>query len=54
VLAGLQQVELEMGCKLGDAANPLLLSVRSGAAVGGPLLCRVAGALAIHRAAPPT
>jgi phosphoenolpyruvate synthase/pyruvate phosphate dikinase len=33
VLAGLAEVEGEMGTKLGDATNPLLLSVRSGAAV---------------------
>lgn len=36
VLAGLRTVEAEMGCKLGDAAAPLLLSVRSGAAVSMP------------------
>lgn len=33
VIAGLRTVEAELGCKLGDASNPLLLSVRSGAAV---------------------
>lgn len=33
ILAGLRSVEEEMGCRLGDAAAPLLLSVRSGAAV---------------------
>lgn len=33
IIEGLRHVEQEMGCKLGDAANPLLLSVRSGAAV---------------------
>jgi len=36
VLAGLAEVEGEMGTKLGDATNPLLLSVRSGAAVSMP------------------
>ncbi|KAF5827513.1 hypothetical protein DUNSADRAFT_538 [Dunaliella salina] len=36
VLAGLRTVEAEMGCGLGDAANPLLLSVRSGAAISMP------------------
>eukprot|EP00195_Chlamydomonas_chlamydogama_P010279 CAMPEP_0202891472 /NCGR_PEP_ID=MMETSP1392-20130828/1515_1 /ASSEMBLY_ACC=CAM_ASM_000868 /TAXON_ID=225041 /ORGANISM="Chlamydomonas chlamydogama, Strain SAG 11-48b" /LENGTH=863 /DNA_ID=CAMNT_0049575227 /DNA_START=362 /DNA_END=2953 /DNA_ORIENTATION=- len=36
VLAGLKHVEAEMGCGLGDAANPLLLSVRSGAAISMP------------------
>ncbi|GFR52346.1 hypothetical protein Agub_g14892 [Astrephomene gubernaculifera] len=36
VLAGLRAVEAEMGCKLGDPAAPLLLSVRSGAAVSMP------------------
>jgi hypothetical protein len=33
VLEGLARVEAAMGMHLGDAANPLLLSVRSGAAV---------------------
>jgi len=33
VIAGLKEVEQEMGTKLGDPSNPLLLSVRSGAAV---------------------
>lgn len=33
VLAALSEVEAEMGAKLGDGDNPLLLSVRSGAAV---------------------
>eukprot|EP00198_Chlamydomonas_reinhardtii_P003602 XP_001692938.1 pyruvate phosphate dikinase [Chlamydomonas reinhardtii] len=36
ILAGLRSVEEEMGCRLGDAAAPLLLSVRSGAAVSMP------------------
>ena len=36
VLLGLQVVESEMGCKLGDPNNPLLLSVRSGAAISMP------------------
>ncbi|GLC41497.1 hypothetical protein PLESTB_001005100 [Pleodorina starrii] len=36
VLAGLRTVEAEMGCRLGDASAPLLLSVRSGAAVSMP------------------
>jgi len=36
VLAGLRTVEAEMGCGLGDASNPLLLSVRSGAAISMP------------------
>ncbi|CAD7701750.1 unnamed protein product [Ostreobium quekettii] len=35
-LAALKVVEEEMGQKFGDAANPLLLSVRSGAAVSMP------------------
>jgi hypothetical protein len=33
VLKGLERVEGMMGAKLGDKTNPLLLSVRSGAAV---------------------
>lgn len=33
ILAGLEIVEKEMGSILGDPAKPLLLSVRSGAAV---------------------
>ncbi|KAL6761223.1 Pyruvate/Phosphoenolpyruvate kinase-like domain-containing protein [Haematococcus lacustris] len=36
MLQGLLQVEQEMGCKLGNPANPLLLSVRSGAAISMP------------------
>ncbi len=32
----LQALEAEMGCKFGDAANPLLVSVRSGARVSMP------------------
>ncbi|GLI61134.1 hypothetical protein VaNZ11_003409 [Volvox africanus] len=36
VLQGLRTVESEMGCNLGDAKAPLLLSVRSGAAVSMP------------------
>lgn len=36
VLAGLKQVETELGCILGDPSKPLLLSVRSGAAVSMP------------------
>lgn len=35
VLEVLKTVELEMGAALGDTVNPLLLSVRSGAAVSG-------------------
>lgn len=35
-MAGLKTVEEEMGCGLGDAANPMLLSVRSGAAISMP------------------
>jgi len=35
-LEGLAQVEKAMGQKLGDPANPLLLSVRSGAAISMP------------------
>ena len=34
VLQGLGEIEAEMGAKLGEESNPLLLSVRSGAAVG--------------------
>ena len=37
VLEGLKKVEAELNCKLGDAKNPLLLSVRSGAAVSDAL-----------------
>lgn len=33
ILEGLQSVENDMGSVLGDPSNPLLLSVRSGAAV---------------------
>lgn len=33
VLEGLKSVEAEMGARLGDPTAPLLLSVRSGAAV---------------------
>lgn len=33
VMDALKEVEEEMGAKLGDGSNPLLLSVRSGAAV---------------------
>jgi len=36
VLEGLKEVEDEMGSKLGDSENPLLLSVRSGAAISMP------------------
>ena len=36
VLDGIKHVESEMAAKLGDAKNPLLLSVRSGAAVSMP------------------
>ncbi|GMH41824.1 hypothetical protein BSKO_09734 [Bryopsis sp. KO-2023] len=36
ILSALADVEAEMGCKLGDGTNPLLLSVRSGAAVSMP------------------
>ena len=36
MLAGLEQIETRMGSKLGDPSNPLLLSVRSGAAVSMP------------------
>lgn len=35
-LSCLRVVEEELGCKLGDASSPLLLSVRSGAAVSMP------------------
>ena len=35
-MAGLRTTEAEMGCGLGDPMNPLLLSVRSGAAVSMP------------------
>jgi pyruvate,orthophosphate dikinase len=35
-LEGLKQIEESMGQKLGDPANPLLLSVRSGAAISMP------------------
>lgn len=34
ILEGLQSVEKDMGASLGDPSKPLLLSVRSGAAVG--------------------
>ena len=33
ILDGLRRVESEMGARLGDPSKPLLLSVRSGAAV---------------------
>ena len=36
VLEGLKEGEAEMGARLGDASSPLLLSVRSGAAVSMP------------------
>src|SRR5512135_1669290 len=36
VQAALQQVEKQIGAKLGDPANPLLVSVRSGAALSMP------------------
>jgi len=36
VEAGLAKVEAAVGCKFGDAANPLLVSVRSGARVSMP------------------
>lgn len=36
IIDGLHEVESEMRCRLGDASNPLLLSVRSGAAVSMP------------------
>ncbi|HMB03548.1 MAG TPA: pyruvate, phosphate dikinase [Isosphaeraceae bacterium] len=36
VQAALQQVEQQIGAKLGDPANPLLVSVRSGAALSMP------------------
>ena len=36
VLEGVKHIETEMGLKLGDASNPLLISVRSGAAVSMP------------------
>jgi pyruvate,orthophosphate dikinase len=36
VLEGVKHIETEMGLKLGDAENPLLISVRSGAAVSMP------------------
>mmetsp|Transcript_16736 Transcript_16736/g.52776 ORF Transcript_16736/g.52776 Transcript_16736/m.52776 type:complete len:921 (+) Transcript_16736:845-3607(+) len=36
ILEGVKSVETNMGCKLGDPANPLLLSVRSGAAISMP------------------
>ncbi|KAG2490008.1 hypothetical protein HYH03_011474 [Edaphochlamys debaryana] len=36
ILEGLRTVEAEMGLRLGDAAAPLLLSVRSGAAISMP------------------
>jgi hypothetical protein len=38
-LAALQRVEAIMGARLGDAQNPLLLSVRSGAAVSAAPRC---------------
>lgn len=34
ILEGLESIEKDMGASLGDPARPLLLSVRSGAAVG--------------------
>lgn len=33
IMEGLESVEKDMGAKLGDPSRPLLLSVRSGAAV---------------------
>jgi pyruvate,orthophosphate dikinase len=36
VIEGLRTVEEDMGATLGDPANPLLVSVRSGAAVRKP------------------
>jgi len=36
VIEGLRTVEEDMGATLGDPANPLLVSVRSGAAVSKP------------------
>ena len=35
IKAAVKTVEADMGKVFGDAANPLLFSVRSGAAVGG-------------------
>ncbi len=36
VLAGVKSIEAEMGRKFGDPARPLLVSVRSGAAISMP------------------
>ncbi|KAK9137096.1 hypothetical protein Sjap_007690 [Stephania japonica] len=36
VLEGLERIERDMGASLGDPSNPLLLSVRSGAAISMP------------------
>lgn len=36
ILEGLTKIEEAFGCKLGDVENPLLLSVRSGAAISMP------------------
>ncbi|RYH25599.1 hypothetical protein EON65_15440 [archaeon] len=36
VLAGVASIEKEMGRKFGDASRPLLVSVRSGAAISMP------------------
>ncbi len=36
VLKNLKKVEKSMGCKFGDAKNPLLVSVRSGAKFSMP------------------
>lgn len=48
VLAGLREIEEEIGTVLGDPSNPLLLSVRSGAEVG-PLVGKVVARRGMRR-----
>lgn len=42
ILEGLESIEKDMGAVLGDPSKPLLLSVRSGAAVSDLPLCTLA------------